>query len=154
VTDRREFDRAGEAVEVSFADPDEAVRERVRELGLSSAARTLDETVRESKTPDSRVADDVEQRVRDLVEGEASAFRPAPDVSETTAEQTGTAAEKLAGDGGDTDADADGGSDTDADADGDANTDGESGAGSTTGTAEAEVEESGTDGQGSLGDFA
>jgi exonuclease SbcD len=157
VNDRREFDRAGEAVEVSFADPDEAVRERVRELGLSGAARTLDETVRESKTPDSRVADDVEQRVRDLVdEGEASVFRPAPDVSETTAEQTGTAAEKLAGDGGD--ADADGESDTNADADGDAstdtNTDGESEAGSATATAETEAEESGTDGQGSLGDFA
>ncbi|WP_254822711.1 DNA double-strand break repair protein Mre11 [Haloglomus halophilum] len=157
VNDRREFDRAGEEVEVSFADPDEAVRERVRELGLSSAARTLDETVRESKTPDSRVADDVEQRVRDLVdEGEASAFRPAPDVSETTAEQTGTAAEKLAGDGGD--ADANGESDSDANADANADTktnaNGEGEADSATATAEAETEESGTDGQGSLGDFA
>ncbi|MFB6206407.1 MAG: DNA double-strand break repair protein Mre11 [Haloglomus sp.] len=102
VNDRREFDTPDEAAEVSFADPDEAVRERVRELGLSDAARALDETVRASKTPDSRVADAVEERVRTLVEdGDASAFRSAPDVSETTAAGTETAAEKLAGDGGD-----------------------------------------------------
>jgi len=99
VNDRREFDAAGGEVDVSFADPDEAVRGRVRELGLSEAARSLDETVRASKTPDSRVAEDVEQRVRDLVEdGDPSAFQPGSDVSETTAARTGTAAEKLAGD--------------------------------------------------------
>ncbi|WP_254831145.1 DNA double-strand break repair protein Mre11 [Haloglomus salinum] len=169
VNDRREFDAAGEEVEVSFADPDEAVRERVRDLGLSSAARTLDETVRESKTPDSRVADDVEQRVRDLVdEGDESAFRPAPDVSETTAEQTGTAAEKLAGDGG-----AEGGDTGDAESPDTTGTDGDEPTAAdetaangdpndadTSATAEdddptgAETDSSADDGQGSLGDFA
>lgn len=140
VNDRREFAAPDEEVEVSFADPDEAVRERVRELGLSDAARTLDETVRASKTPDSRVAEDVEERVRGLVEDEAvEAFQPAPDVSESTAEGTETAAEKLAGDGGDSEADADGETDGGA----------ASGAG-----ADAPVETSDDDGQGSLGDFA
>ncbi|WP_276257534.1 DNA double-strand break repair protein Mre11 [Haloglomus litoreum] len=147
VNDRREFEAAGEAVEVSFADPDEAVRERVRELGLSGAARTLDETVRESKTPDSRVADDVEQRVRELVEdGDESAFRPAPDVSETTAEQTGTAAEKLAGDGGDAGTES-------GDEDGAEPETGQEASGAT-GTTEGDAEATDDDGQGSLGDFA
>jgi len=70
VTDRREFEE--EDVEVTFADPDDAVRERVRELGLSSAARDIDETIRASKIADSNVADEVQERVRDLVEDPAA----------------------------------------------------------------------------------
>ena len=74
VTDHREFADERE-VEVSFADPDEAVRERVRELGLSEAARDIDETIRASKVPDSNVADTVEDRVAELVEdGDLGAF--------------------------------------------------------------------------------
>jgi len=69
VTDRREF-ADDDAVEVSFADPDAAVRERVRELGLSEAARDIDETVRASKIADSNVDDAVEDRVRELVEAD------------------------------------------------------------------------------------
>jgi exonuclease SbcD len=61
--------------EVSFADPDDAVRERVRDLGLSRAARDIDETVRASKIADSNVDTEVETRVRDLVEsGDPDAF--------------------------------------------------------------------------------
>jgi DNA repair exonuclease SbcCD nuclease subunit len=77
VTDHRELADERD-VEVSFADPDEAVRERVRELGLSPAAREVDETVRASKVADSNVASEVERRVRELVEDdETGAFRPA-----------------------------------------------------------------------------
>ena len=77
VTDHRELADERD-VEVSFADPDEAVRERVRELGLSPAAREVDETVRASKVADSNVASEVERRVRKLLEdGETDAFRPA-----------------------------------------------------------------------------
>lgn len=67
VTDHRELADESE-VDVSFADPDEAVRERVRELGLSPPAREIDETVRASKVADSNVADTVEDRVRDVIE--------------------------------------------------------------------------------------
>jgi DNA repair exonuclease SbcCD nuclease subunit len=89
VSDRREF--ADEAsVDVSFADPDEAVTERVRELGLSEAARDIDETIRASKVADSNVADTVEATVRDLVEaGDASAFEAMPPTDEPAdADQT------------------------------------------------------------------
>ena len=72
VTDRREFETTTE-YEVSFADPDEAVRDRVRELGLSSAARDIDETIRASKVADSNVTAEVESRVRDIVD-DAEAF--------------------------------------------------------------------------------
>jgi len=80
VTDHRERDTE-EAVEVTFADPDAAVRERIRELGLSEAARDVDETIRASKVPDSRMADAVESRVRQLLEDGASTFDPADDTA-------------------------------------------------------------------------
>ncbi|MFC7135120.1 MULTISPECIES: DNA double-strand break repair protein Mre11 [Salinibaculum] len=74
VTDHRELTDETET-EVSFADPDEAVRERIRDLGLSSAARDLDETIRASKVADANVADTVEDRVADLVdEDDGDAF--------------------------------------------------------------------------------
>ena len=79
VTDHREFADERE-VEISFADPDEAVHERVRELGLSEAARDIDETIRASKVPDSNVADTVEDRVAELVEeGDLAVFDGAED---------------------------------------------------------------------------
>jgi DNA repair exonuclease SbcCD nuclease subunit len=80
VKDRREVEDGDGQVEVSFADPDDAVRERVRDLGLSEAARGIDETVRASKVADSNVRESVRNRVSELVEdGDLSAFESAPD---------------------------------------------------------------------------
>ncbi|MFC7058302.1 DNA double-strand break repair protein Mre11 [Halovenus salina] len=73
VNDGRELNEETET-EVSFADPDEAVRERVQELGLSPAARELDETVRASKVPDSNVADAVERRVTEVIDSDDGVF--------------------------------------------------------------------------------
>jgi DNA repair exonuclease SbcCD nuclease subunit len=98
VNDRREIDTGADEVEVSFADPDEAVRERVREMGLSPAAETIDEMVRASKVADANVTESVERRVTDLLEaGEESAFDPAPD----TSVESDTAAERMDGRSGD-----------------------------------------------------
>jgi DNA repair exonuclease SbcCD nuclease subunit len=83
VTDRRELEEETD-VGVSFADPDEAVRERVSELGLSTAARGIDETVRASKTADSNVREAVRGRVDDLLEAEPDAFVPADDEADTS----------------------------------------------------------------------
>jgi len=79
VTDRR--DRPEESgIDVSFADPDDAVAERIGGMGLSSAARDLDETIRASKVADSNVADTVERRVASLLdEAGTDAFEPADD---------------------------------------------------------------------------
>jgi exonuclease SbcD len=90
VTDHRELADESE-VDVSFSDPDEAVRQRIRELGLSPAARDLDETIRASKVADSNVADTVEERVTEFVaDADAGAFEAADD---------GTGAETPAADG-------------------------------------------------------
>ena len=81
VNDRRDVTVDTET-NVSFADPDEAVRERVRDLGLSEAARGIDETVRESAVADSNVRDTVEKRVRDIVDDDAlDAFVSADDAT-------------------------------------------------------------------------
>jgi DNA repair exonuclease SbcCD nuclease subunit len=84
VTDHRELADEGD-IEVSFADPDDAVRERIRDLGLSAAARDIDETIRASKVPDSKVADSVEDRVREFVDdADDEAFQSAGDTEDAT----------------------------------------------------------------------
>ncbi|WP_435116776.1 DNA double-strand break repair protein Mre11 [Halolamina sp. C58] len=103
VTDRREIDEEAD-IGVSFADPDEAVNERVSEMGLSTAARDVDETVRESKVADSNVREEVKNRVTDLLGDDPGAFEPAGDDEEAVA-------------GGATDDDATDGSEADAEAD-------------------------------------
>ncbi|ELY94924.1 metallophosphoesterase [Natrialba chahannaoensis JCM 10990] len=79
MNDRRDIPDEAEEVSVSFADPDAAVRDRIRDLGLSDAARSIDETVRNDDLPDSNVRESVERRVRDLLEDDRSAFEPAPE---------------------------------------------------------------------------
>jgi len=74
VTDHRELGGEDHETEISFADPDDAVAERVRDLGLSDAARQLDETIRASKVADANVSDTVEQRVAELVDEEPDAM--------------------------------------------------------------------------------
>ncbi|WP_439025859.1 DNA double-strand break repair protein Mre11 [Haloarchaeobius sp. DT45] len=104
VTDRREFEE-DDSVEVSFADPDEAVRERVRELGLSQAARDVDETVRASKVADSNVRDEVKERVQALVdEADLGAFE-AVESEVTDADERADADQSTTDDGAPTGAD-------------------------------------------------
>jgi DNA repair exonuclease SbcCD nuclease subunit len=126
VTDHREVADTSD-VDVSFADPDDAVRERIRDLGLSQAARDIDETVRASKVADSNVTEEVERRVRDFVEdGEADDFQPADpaETDETTASAAPaeTAADRLddaSESGGDDEMAAESASEATADASGD-----------------------------------
>jgi len=69
VTDHRAVggDAAEAAPDVDFADPDAAVRERVREMDLSTLGRRLDETVRDDAVADSNVRDRVASAVGDAV---------------------------------------------------------------------------------------
>jgi DNA repair exonuclease SbcCD nuclease subunit len=130
VTDHREVADSAE-IDVNFADPDDAVEERIREMGLSRAARDIDETVRASKTADSNVTDEVERRVQAILDdADPDAFQPATDDSpddeagETTVTaERATTEEPTKTDGGDAD---DGestavGTDADTNGDGDRN---------------------------------
>ncbi|SEW00908.1 DNA double-strand break repair protein Mre11 [Natrinema salifodinae] len=96
VNDRRELPDEDDEVSVSFADPDAAVRERVRDLGLSDAALEIDDTVRDGDLADTNVRETVERRVRDLLEDDRSAFEPAPE-REPDDEDVTTVADQLAG---------------------------------------------------------
>jgi exonuclease SbcD len=101
VTDERDIADEGD-VDVSFADPDEAVRERIRDLGLSPAARDMDETIRASKVADSNVADEVQDRVATLIdEADPGAFAAAAqsDGSDTDeSDEAGESADDREGD--------------------------------------------------------
>ncbi|QFU83468.1 DNA double-strand break repair protein Mre11 [Natronorubrum aibiense] len=114
VNDRRELPDDEEAVSVSFADPDAAVRDRVRELGLSDAALEIDEAVRDDGVVDSNVRETVERRVRGILEEDVAAFDPAPD-REPDDEDVTTVADQLADDAA-TKTDADTAPETDGDA--------------------------------------
>jgi len=72
VTDRREIETETE-LSVSFADPDAAVDEKIRELELSETALDIDETVRASKLADSNVREEISQLVEDGVDTESAA---------------------------------------------------------------------------------
>jgi DNA repair exonuclease SbcCD nuclease subunit len=107
VTDRREFERSAEsAPTVDFADPDEAVRERVTELGLSPAAIDVDDAVR-GEVADANVRETVKRRVEERLD-DVSGFEPAA----TSDPGEGSTAAAEAGGGGDVDEPDDG---TDAD---------------------------------------
>ena len=84
-------------VELDEGEGPARVRARVREMGLSPAAETLDEVVRASKVADANVAETVERRVTDLLEaGDETAFAPAPKPDAGVDARTGTAAERMA----------------------------------------------------------
>jgi DNA repair exonuclease SbcCD nuclease subunit len=84
VKDRREVDGPDTDVSVSFADPDDAVRERIADLGLSQAALDIDETIRASKTSDAKVRQEVKTRVESLVDSEdEDAFKRASEAEES-----------------------------------------------------------------------
>jgi DNA repair exonuclease SbcCD nuclease subunit len=172
VTDRREIAEAEADLDVSFADPDDAVRERVREMGLSTAARDVDETVRASKVADSNVREEVKTRVSDLLESDDEAFSPAEtadvadsadadastdDADETDDEDsTDTADVDTADDEDDTDtADADDSTDTaDADEIPDTDATGDTADDATATTASTDsADDADTDGQVSMEDF-
>ncbi|GGM43401.1 DNA double-strand break repair protein Mre11 [Haloarcula argentinensis] len=74
VTDHREITAEERETDISFADPDDAVTERVRDLGLSEAAHDIDETIRASKVADANVKDEVERHVRELLSEESDAL--------------------------------------------------------------------------------
>ena len=107
VTDRREIEQETD-LGVSFADPDEAVRERVSELGLSSAARGIDETVRESKTADANVREVVNGRVNDLLEEDPEAFTTATESDAGPADDDGEGSEETVQEGDETVQESDG----------------------------------------------
>jgi DNA repair exonuclease SbcCD nuclease subunit len=69
VTDHRAVggDTTEATPDVDFADPDAAVRERVREMDLSDLGRRLDETIRDDTVADSNVRDRVASAVGEAV---------------------------------------------------------------------------------------
>lgn len=75
VSDTRDRDEAA-PVEVVFGDPDRAVSERLRSMGLSEVGGHIDEIVRDEAVAESNIRDRVAERTRSAVEADdLEAFR-------------------------------------------------------------------------------
>ncbi len=72
VSDRRTVDTDDE-IDVSFADPEDAVRDRIEGMGLSTAALDVDEVVRADTVADSNVREAVKSRIEGRLD-DPSAF--------------------------------------------------------------------------------
>ena len=105
VTDRRTVD-TDEEFDVSFADPADAVRERIEEMGLSTAARDVDEAVRSETVADSNVRETVKRRVEERLDDPA-AFVAANETDETDADGGAEADDETDADGDDDSAEPD-----------------------------------------------
>ena len=114
VTDRREIETETE-LSVSFADPDAAVDERIEELGLSAAARDIDEAVRSPDIADSNLRETVKSRLKEQIDDDPEGLVPPErddgDASEVAAEsdsdtESDDAAADVADDAADDTADA------------------------------------------------
>ena len=91
VNDRREFDDQAQAYDdVAFADPEAAVQQRRRTLGLSELGSDIEELARSTdEVPDSNVTDVVEERVREWIEERPlEAFERRESTADETAEAT------------------------------------------------------------------
>ncbi|QAU13109.1 exonuclease SbcCD subunit D [Halorubrum sp. BOL3-1] len=77
VADRREVESDGE-VDVSFADPEDAVRDRLDEMPLSTVARDVEGAVRSDTVTDANVRETVKRRVEERLDEEEDlgAFDP------------------------------------------------------------------------------
>jgi len=106
VTDHREITAEDGETDISFADPDDAVTERVRDLGLSEAAHDIDETIRASKVADANVKDEVERHVRELLSEDADALVAASADSDNTNDDTDDGASVNEADGTDSESQA------------------------------------------------
>ncbi|WP_280585700.1 DNA double-strand break repair protein Mre11 [Halorubrum sp. Boch-26] len=106
VTDRREVETDAE-VDVSFADPEDAVRERIEEMSLSEAARDVDEAVRADTLPDSNVRATVKGRIEERIDDLDAFDRGA--VGGESEPGAGAEGENADGDAGDEDDSADNG---------------------------------------------
>ncbi|APE95465.1 DNA double-strand break repair protein Mre11 [Halodesulfurarchaeum formicicum] len=89
VNDRRELDTEAETT-VSFADPDEAVTERVREMGLSDVAHDIEGLVRSEDLAQSNLRDRVIETVTDRLD-DPTAFEPVGDEPADSTEEPSSA---------------------------------------------------------------
>jgi exonuclease SbcD len=76
VSDRRRRGADRVAVDVSFADPDEAVEQRLRTLGLSPAVADLEQRARGDDPKTSNLTDVIEETINDRIEDDTAAFEP------------------------------------------------------------------------------
>ncbi len=100
VNDRREVETETE-IDVSFADPEDAVRERLDGMALSEAALDVEEAIRAETIPDSNVRETVKGRVEAQIDDLDAFDRVEPsdaDDSDVNDDEPGEVSESNSGD--------------------------------------------------------
>lgn len=92
VYDRREFEESDGSVDVDFADPESAARERLSEMDLTEATYELEQEVRTDSVPSSKLPDHTEDEVDNLIEERPEAFEKPASITETDEESGETEA--------------------------------------------------------------
>ncbi|MEF8772219.1 DNA double-strand break repair protein Mre11 [Halodesulfurarchaeum sp.] len=115
VNDRRDVDSESE-MSVSFVDPDDAVTNRVRELGLSDAARSVESLIRDEDLAKSNIRNRVVETVTETLD-DPSAFESAtmesePDTEPNDAEEPTETGETVTDETAEDPAEADGPTET------------------------------------------
>ncbi|ELZ58657.1 MULTISPECIES: DNA double-strand break repair protein Mre11 [Halorubrum] len=148
VADRRDVEADGE-VDVSFADPEDAVRDRLDELSLSTAARDVESAVRSDTVSDANVRETVKRRVEERLDEDdgLGAFDPVDPDAET--DEVGGGEQEADGDEAEREADGD---EAEREADGDDGPD-ESDASDEPDADESAPDPASTDGQVSMEDY-
>lgn len=76
VTDTRAFGSNEEAEDISFADPEAAVNRRVLDMDLSAAGYNIEEKIRDGGVATTSMADNVQDEVKDRIDGNEDDFIP------------------------------------------------------------------------------
>lgn len=76
VQDTRDTVGASESIDVNFSDPTSVIDSHVDDIGLSSVGETLDTIVRKSSTPKTRIKENVDESVSDIVDESPERFLP------------------------------------------------------------------------------
>ncbi len=95
VNDRRELDGTStEERNVSFADPDAAVEDRLQEVMMSAVTREIDQTIRDETVTDSNVRDVVRAHIDEQLEEDLAVFetdsKESDQTDTTTSSDAGT----------------------------------------------------------------
>lgn len=92
VSDRRKRGSDRVAIDVTFADPDDAVERRRRTLGLSAVVDELEQQARTETPVDSNLQDEVKEEIEVRIEDDPESFDPVePELTEEELrEQAGT----------------------------------------------------------------
>lgn len=98
VTDTRAFGTDENTDDISFADPEAAVNRQLQDMELSAAGYDVEEEIRNQGIATTSMADDIQDEVKERIDGDEDDFLPIEDDDEAPSYPTDTGADTAAED--------------------------------------------------------